>query len=106
MFDIGCWGRPALRMLDIVCCAKFGDGDGFATGVSRSVGAVTGLRSSPYSPGLLKVLGPQYTGYPALKSENEVNSLLCVVTGAFSNAGLPSRLLATESSSDFQCSGV
>ena len=32
----GCWGRPALRMLDIGCCVKFGGGGGFAVGVKVS----------------------------------------------------------------------
>ena len=32
----GCWGRPALRILDIGCCTKFGGGGGFATGTSIS----------------------------------------------------------------------
>lgn len=35
-----CWGRPAFRMLDIGCCAKFGGGGGFAGMTSRSAGAV------------------------------------------------------------------
>ena len=102
----GCWGRPALRILDIGCCAKFGGGGGFATGTPRSVAAGSILQSGSHVPRLLKILGPQYTGYTVFGSKDRVNSLLCVVTGAFFKTGLPSRLLAIESSSDFRCSGV
>ena len=36
----GCWGRPAFRILDIGCWAKFGGGGGFAEEAFGSVGAV------------------------------------------------------------------
>ena len=58
----GCCGRPALRILDIGCCAKFGGGGGFAVGVLRSVGAVSSPENVPYIPMLLKVLGMELCG--------------------------------------------
>ena len=68
-----------MRMLDIGCCAKFGGGGGFATGMLRSAGAVSTLQSCPYILRLLKVLGPQYTGHVGSESRkrDQLTSLCC-----------------------------
>ena len=57
----GCWGRPAFRILDIDCWAKFGGGGGFATESLKSVGAVNSPEGS-HIPMVLKVLGLRLHG--------------------------------------------
>jgi len=93
-------------MLDIGCCAKFGGGGGFAVGISRSAGVRSGHTTWSLHSEAIEVSGNNIPVMLRLNRKNEVNSLLCVVTGVFFNTGLPSRLLAIESSSDFRCSGV